>query len=721
MNNLKSFLILLAGCITLRLSAQIPITGLVGFYPFHNNTLDSSTNHFDASAAGCVFTTDRFGNSNSALAFDGVDDSLVIPLPGFTPLGENFTISFWMKTTSPEKLNLFSLKESPFDTTNNFEIQFSSNSYLQSILELYYGFYTYWNGSGFSGNYLAAGSVGTWYNGEWHHHVLVRQNDSLHIWHDRENYLDMYYDHDTATIGDALDFVVSASPNRLKGTVDDIAFYDRALSSSEILNLFHDHNPYEFISPKKTDAYFEGDTALVWWKWDATQVSDSINLEYRINETGDWMLTEQNHLVDWTPFYFPLPYPPGTKIELRITDKLYPSNTKTTGAFIITEYQWQLVNDSLPFTYRDGCGLLNFKNKMWLLGGWDPPYHEPTYTCSEIYSSADGINWEYHGEAPWPPRHISGWQVHDDAMYIVGGDPQSGNLSDVWKSEDGINWIQLLDSIPYFLPHRNSIMTASVNDYILNFGGQQVTYEPGSLNEVWKSYDGIEWEQLPDAPWEGRGMILNSCVDTNTNTVWMLGGGRVWDRRCYQDVWKTTDGIDWELVNDDAPWGAKYWHTTAWFDNKMWVICGITNQTDNSETWYSADGITWYEIKHPKYTARHGHATTVFDNALWMMTGIGTNDSWKLVNTNPPVVEIVEEIKSEIYLYSNPALFYVTIETHSSENKNIFVYDALGNMIKTFLSVAENVELNVSEFSAGIYFVKIESEGRVRGGKFVKG
>lgn len=152
-------------------------------------------------------------------------------------------------------------------------------------------------------NYLAEGAAGTWYDGRWHHHVLTRTNDTLSVWHEGLNYTSVYYEHYAGPIGDALNFVVSAAPNKLKGTVDDIAFYNRALSEIEILNLFHDHNPFNFIDPKSTDAYFEGDTILVRWDFDATQVSDSIDLEYRINETGDWILTDQNHLVE----YFSIP------------------------------------------------------------------------------------------------------------------------------------------------------------------------------------------------------------------------------------------------------------------------------------------------------------------------------------------------------------------------------------------------------------------------------
>lgn len=696
--------------------AQIPSAGLVGFYPFNNSTLDSSGMDNHAVAAGCTFVADRFGNAESAFSMDGINDSLIIPIPGYTPLSGDFSISFWMKTNSPEKLNILSLKEYPNDTINNFEIQFSSISSLQTILELYYGFYTYWNGSGWLGNNLAEGNAGQWYNGKWHHHVLRRSNDTLQIWHDREMYYETYF---SGTMGDALDFVVSAAPHRYKGLIDDIAFYDRALHPSEIITMYHDHNPFVFITPQNTDAYFQGDTVIVWWKFDTAQLSDSVNLEYRINETGDWLMTEQNHLLEYFNYPFVLSYPPGTKIELRISDRLNPVHSKTVGPFIISPYQWQLVSDSLPFTYRDGSGLLNFKGKMWLLGGWDPPYHEPNYTCSEIYSSTDGILWEYHGEAPWPARHISGWLVHDSAMYLIGGDPQSGSLTDVWKSDDGINWIQLHDSIPGVYPWRNSHMVGSVGENILYFGGQPAAYVSENLNEVWRSSDGFLWEQLPDAPWLPRGMVLNSCV-SDMDTLWLLGGGRVWDRRCYNDVWKTGDGINWELVNEAAPWAPRYWHTVGWFDNKMWVLCGVVNQTNNAEAWYSSDGITWWELKYPPYIDRHAAATTVFDNALWLMTGIGTNDSWKLVNTEPPIVQNISENNLEVNVYPNPATTYIIIETENIYTKTISISDVSGRIMQKFVSMESIITIQLKNFDAGIYFIKMNDGVNTVVRKFMK-
>src|SRR5690606_39403425 len=64
------------------------------------------------------------------------------------------------------------------------------------------------------------------------------------------------------------------------------------------------------------------------------------------------------------------------------------------------------LNTNFTGTPRDGTGGLFFKNKLWLLGGWNQNYSP--MTNNEIYSSTDGINWTFVGNAPWARRHKIG-------------------------------------------------------------------------------------------------------------------------------------------------------------------------------------------------------------------------------------------------------------------------------------------------------------------------
>ena len=59
--------------------AQIPSDRLVGYWPFNGNANDESGNGNDGAVNGATtLTIDRFGNSNSAYAFDGINDYIGI-------------------------------------------------------------------------------------------------------------------------------------------------------------------------------------------------------------------------------------------------------------------------------------------------------------------------------------------------------------------------------------------------------------------------------------------------------------------------------------------------------------------------------------------------------------------------------------------------------------------------------------------------------------------
>ncbi|MBP7515354.1 MAG: hypothetical protein KA791_12445 [Flavobacteriales bacterium] len=676
--------------------AQIPMDGLVGFYPFNGNTADSSGTGNHAVAGGCGYAADRFGNASSALSLDGIGDSLVIPLNGYTPMTGDFSISLWLKTSSPEAANILSLTDAPEDTVSNFNFDLAYWSPLQTIAELHYASVSYWNGSGWAGNRLSEGASGNYSDGEWKHMVIRRRDDTLQFWHDHYALAEAYY---AGPVGDALPFVVGALPFRYEGLLDDIAFYDRAITDKEIWRLQHDHTPFIFRFIRSTDAYPVDDTAAIWMWTDTTQVSDSVDLDLRVNG-GPWQASGHNHWVDWFPFYLPLPYSPGTLIDVRIRDQDDTTRSARTGEFTISEYTWENVSTSLPFTPRDGSGLLNHDGKMWLLGGWDPPFHEPNYTTNEVWSSTDGTNWDFITEAPWEGRHCAGWLVHDGAMWVIGADPQANAISDVWRSSDGLNWVQVLDTIPGMSPLRSNHFTASMGGEMFCMGGQPHNGSIANLSEVWSSPDGEDWSQLPDAPWGGRSMVINSCVDDD-DTLWLLGGGRLNDRRCFNDVWKTGDGINWERVLEAAPWDPRYWHTVAWFDHKMWVICGIAHQTNAADVWYSSDGLDWRELKHSPFADRHAASTTVFDNSLWLMCGIISNDAWRLRNiTVPLTVDAAVEPVGLPRWYPVPSDGRVRCDEH---HRSAIVRNGLG---QTVLTVGPGNTIDLRSLSPGIYSVR---------------
>jgi concanavalin A-like lectin/glucanase superfamily protein len=288
----------------------------------------------------------------------------------------------------------------------------------------------------------------------------------------------------------------------------------------------------------------------------------------------------------------------------------------------------------LAFLGRDGVGGLSFKGRMWLLGGWNP--YCAFDTNSEVWSSEDGFTWRLDAVAPWERRHDAGYAVLNDKMWIVGGDMETGHYqNDVWCSADGVNWEQVASNVPW--ANRATQYVLAFNDRLWLMGGQEI-FESSppvvAYNDVWSSADGANWRlETPAAAWSPRGLILGSVVFRDH--MWVIGGGQYDVRTFNNDVWASSDGIDWNLILDQAPWSPRQFQSITVFDNKIWVLAGGTeaSQGGTNDVWYSTDGAQWTELAATPWIARHAATTIVYNNVLWLTGGSDQycdNDVWKL-------------------------------------------------------------------------------------------
>ena len=309
------------------------------------------------------------------------------------------------------------------------------------------------------------------------------------------------------------------------------------------------------------------------------------------------------------------------------------------------DYKWTCVTKKAAFAGRDGAGALVFKDKMWLLGGWNPSdkVHFPRICNSEVWSSVDGATWTLvTKQAPWEGRHTAGYAVHNGRMWIVGGDcNQHHYQNDVWSSADGVHWDCVTKHVPwaprvlhYTLVHKGKIWV---------MGGQTV---PGFAvgperfyRDVWNSADGKTWTRVTDkAPWSRRGMIGGSAVFKDR--MWILGGG-TYDtpttpkREFYNDVWSSADGVSWQCHVKAAPWAPRQYHDVGVFDGRLWVLEGYNRASGNRrDVWHSADGVNWYELPNTPWAPRHAASVFVYDHGLWMVAGNNMfPDAWKLTRT----------------------------------------------------------------------------------------
>lgn len=237
---------------------------------------------------------------------------------------------------------------------------------------------------------------------------------------------------------------------------------------------------------------------------------------------------------------------------------------------------------------------------------------------SAVGADLNGYEWDViNPAADWAPR--AGLQVVDlnDHFYLMGGrtpiDPTvvpvfgaSEIWGDVWRSPDkGSNWEQILatDSEGHW-PARAYFQALTKGDEMYVLGGQnfKVIDNPDPMgppqisvsdffNDVWSSTDGINWSpKTMNAGWEGRAG-LSSVVFRDE--IYVLGGSKNDDsaiigpggppRIYFNDVWKSSnDGVDWERVSEDAPWAPRAGAAVVVKDDYVYLLGGEDGFTCDS-------------------------------------------------------------------------------------------------------------------------------------------
>lgn len=308
----------------------------------------------------------------------------------------------------------------------------------------------------------------------------------------------------------------------------------------------------------------------------------------------------------------------------------------------MADYIWQKATEQAPYAGRDGAGAVTFNGRMWLLGGWNQgdPVHFPKQCNSEVWSSFDGRDWKLEVKgAPWEGRHCAGYVVHQDKMWIVGGDPNQGHYQDdVWNTADGMNWKQVCAKVPW--GPRCLHYAMAFDNRIWVMGGQTIPQvapaEEIFYTDVWNSSDGANWTKVGDSmPWGVRGFVEGKALFKGR--MWILGGGtydtpKRPERRLYNDVWSSADGIRWEKQMAEAPWSPRQFLNAAVFDGRLWVMGGWNQKEgDLNDVWYSEDGVRWTELPGTPWPTRHAASVFVHDQALWILAGSRmSRDVWKL-------------------------------------------------------------------------------------------
>ncbi len=258
--------------------SYVPTNGLLGWWPFNGNSNDESGNSNNGTVNGATLTTDRQGNANSAYSFNGISSAGVsgnnITITNnFFDTGLNaFTISTWSKSNIFNNIDYSSTPQDIIHTNNDAGLGIACN-WGNS------GKYSIWAMSNPPANWdilYNSSSISNFVVNQWRHVVMVKNNLDYSI------YIDGVLDTTFSTSIPAQSYLTGlkfgtywTGEEAFNGKLDDFGVWNRALTQSEITNLFNGISFTQMLPTYRVPSYVPINGLLGWWPFNGNADDES--------------------------------------------------------------------------------------------------------------------------------------------------------------------------------------------------------------------------------------------------------------------------------------------------------------------------------------------------------------------------------------------------------------------------------------------------------------
>ena len=258
-------------------------------------------------------------------------------------------------------------------------------------------------------------------------------------------------------------------------------------------------------------------------------------------------------------------------------------------------YNWSLEVEKPSFSDRFGHQVVEFGGSLWLIGGKEGRVKVLTAGAplNDIWRSEDGVDWTLVTESADFPA-VSGHQVakFNDALWMTGGKPESSRFSGgIWNSRNGIDW-NYLEANKDFSNRFNHKMVV-FNNKLFVIGGYEINSETGSSSrsDIWSSEDGVNW--ILEREDGGFPATRSHEIVSFKNKLWMYGGvsGSI-----YEAIWSSDNGVDWTKERESTPFGEVFGARVTVHGNSLILTGGRGGYRENKYVWSSRDGIKWKRI-----------------------------------------------------------------------------------------------------------------------------
>jgi len=210
--------------------------------------------------------------------------------------------------------------------------------------------------------------------------------------------------------------------------------------------------------------------------------------------------------IHWTEATTDKPFFPRRKHQIvTYKNKLWLIGGENDGDFFndvwssVDGTSWVRETANAGFPPRRSFQVVEFNDRLWLIGG-DTTDEE----FNDVWSSTDGVNWTQEvANAPFMSRSDHRLVVFDSKLWLIGGYnlkpwPGYSNLSDIWSSADGLQWTMELGSESGNPKHSIGISPFPATGLDVVVLHNKLWLISGSTvlkryNGIWSSKNGTDW------------------------------------------------------------------------------------------------------------------------------------------------------------------------------------------------------------------------------------
>jgi leucine-zipper-like transcriptional regulator 1 len=268
-----------------------------------------------------------------------------------------------------------------------------------------------------------------------------------------------------------------------------------------------------------------------------------------------------------------------------------------------------------------------FNNEMWAIGGAAEGSGGATVYFSDVWNSSSGSAWtEATGSAPFGGRYGSQVLSYNGSLWLIGGDNNGSLMNDVWSSPDGKNWTKVLADSNAPGPNQFSprcLFGAVVyNNAMWVIGG----WDGKDRNDVWTSTDGVNWDEVTAAA-QFQGRWGFACTVYN-NEIWVMAGANSTNftsdpSQAYGDAWFSANGNAWTQATSYGGYGLMYFIPATANNNLLYLTGGYLWNDWGSQALdaTSPNGTQWTR-NNDDYPERFGHVSLTYNNSVWLIGGV---------------------------------------------------------------------------------------------------